>query len=533
MNNIWMQAAWVAVVGLASSAEVLAQQTPARETVCDDRKDDDGDTVVDCADADCYDAPVCKTAGGLENSDLLCSDFIDNDGDGAKDCDDADCLRPGLTACTGSWKGPLEGTGVAESASSGAAPGGAKALPELKEGQTFEDLLGQGGDNDGERNNFVCSDGYDNDGDGAVDCADLGCRFDPNVNVCRSSPGIRFTVAAHVQAGYERCQGNQCTNAQPGDAREESYDQWDTRVNRLQLRALGPVPLIQDSFFLLSMRAETTPRLTFAMFSMPIGDGHYININSGGGGLSNGLVLSVSKNILLDPPFYLYSAFEQGNGAAFEVGGPLIYGKLDYRAFVAGGSGRFTGVVGGRFFNSNERNYTWGAGGQLAYYAIGRFDRWDTRFLYTPVSRALTFYLGGRYDQRDRERFPAVNLAALFRWKRFEVIAEGYGKRELNFNTWQGSYNLQVGYLVIPKRLFLAADVGQFYATDFEGDVVIDSELGRIVDETQARGAVHFYIWRNTGVITLLYTYRTVEASDVDDDPLKSHSLRVETQFRF
>lgn len=528
MRTGWTTVGLFVLLSAAVSGRALAADADEKETNCADRVDNDRDSVMDCADADCYDAPECASGGGFENTELLCSDAIDNDGDGAVDCEDADCNRPSIKACKGSWEGPLDGTGLASQG------GGNDAdLPELKPGQSFEDLLGTGGDVDGERNNFVCSDGYDNDGDGAVDCADLGCRFDPNVNVCRSSPGIRFTFAAHVRSSYERCTGNQCTDFQQGDERNADYDTFDTRVNRIQLRALGPVPLIQDSFFLISIRAERSPRLTFALFSMPLGGGHYLGINSGGGGLSNGLVLSVSKNILLDPPFYLYSAFEAGNGAAVELSGPIVPGQLDYRVFGAGGSGRFSGVVGGNFFDNEDRNFTYGLGGQLAYYAVGRFDRWDTRFLYTPVPRALTFYLGGRYDQRDQERFPAVNVSALFRWDRFELIGETYIKRELEFKTWQASYNVQAGYLLIPKWVFLAADVGQFIASEFPDTVDIQGELRRIVDETQIRGAIHTYLWRNAGIVTALYTYRFVEASRTTQDNRRSHEFRIESQFRF
>lgn len=496
-----------------------------KETDCSNRIDDDGDGLIDCADADCFGDPACKTAGGLENSDLLCSDWIDNDGDGAVDCEDVDCHGPGLTACKGSWEGPLEGTGVSRAPRArlmgdGDGDPNYGMIPALGEGMSVEDLLGKGGDADGERNDFVCADGIDNDGDGAIDCADLGCRFDPNVTVCRGTPGVRFGLAAHVAQSYEF------------ETRE-----WDTRVNRLQLRAFGPIPFLQDSFFLISIRAERAPRLTFAMFSTPVPGmpGHYININSGGGGLSNGLVLSVSKNILLDPPFYLFSAFEQGNGAAVEMNGPLIPGYLDYRVFTAGGSGRFTGNIGGRFFSGDERNYTWGVGAQVAYYAFGRFDRWDTRFLYVPVPAALTVYLGGRYDQREFERFPAANVNFLFRWKRLLASVEGYGKREFNFGSWQFAYNVQAGFLLIPKYLFLAADIGQFYASDFEKPLpeLVPTELRRLVDELQWRVALHTYVWRNTGVVTLLYTDRFQESSSSLRPDLRTKELRLETQFRF
>lgn len=160
-------------LGLCFVPSAWAQQ-PEKETNCSDRIDEDGDTVTDCADADCYDDPVCKTAGGLENNNVLCSDWIDNDGDGAVDCEDVDCNGPGITACQGSWQGPLTGTGATPAPGTGPADGATSSgeLPVLGEGQSVEDLLGTGSDADGERNDFVCSDGFDNDGDGAIDWPD-------------------------------------------------------------------------------------------------------------------------------------------------------------------------------------------------------------------------------------------------------------------------------------------------------------------------------------------------------------------------
>ncbi len=521
------------LMGLLVSSPAWAQtEKPATETNCSDRIDEDGDTVTDCADSDCYDDAACKTAGGLENNNVLCSDWIDNDGDGAVDCEDVDCQHPGLTACQGSWQGPLSGTGTmarqsqaptsSTAAAAAPAPGG---VPMLAEGQTFEDLVGKGGDADGERNDFVCSDGYDNDGDGRIDCADIGCQFDPNVTVCRGTPGLRFSVAAHAQVSHD-FQADEDAGQQP----------WDTRINRLQLRAFGPIPYIQDSFFLISIRAEANPRLTFAFFNMPLGGGHYVNINSGGGGLSNLPVLSVSKNPMLDGAFYLTNAFEQGNGAAVEVGGPILPGLLDYRVFAGGGSGRFNGNIGGRFFNSDERNYTWGAGFQLALYAFGRFDRWDTRFLYTPASRALTFYLGARYDQREFERYPWVSSSTLFRWGRFMATGELNFKREINFETNQLAWNLLAGVLIVPKYLFLSADVGGFFASDFQNidpAETLPTDLRRLTDQFQWRVALHGYVWRNQGLLTLLYTDNRTESATAGEEATRRRELRLEAQIRF
>ena len=79
-------------------------------------------------------------------------------------------------------------------------------------------------------------------------------------------------------------------------------------------------------------------------------------------------MLSTAKQLLLDPPYYVYSAFEQGNGAAMELGGPMPFlnpGLMRYRVFFGGGSGRFAGNVGGRYFTYDNTNYTYSVGAQV------------------------------------------------------------------------------------------------------------------------------------------------------------------------
>ncbi len=525
MSRQWGAAAGIAIILMAAPA--WAQEKT--ETDCGNKIDDDGDALIDCADADCWNTPACKSAGGLENNNTLCSDWIDNDNDGETDCDDVDCQSDAVTVCRGSWEGGLEGSGTVKRGPDSGNPDSLD-IPQLGEGMTVEDLIGKGSDADGERNEFTCSDGIDNDGDGKIDCEDFGCRFDPDVTVCRGTPGVRFSVAAHIASNYT------ATYSGLADSTKEGFGngKFDTLFNRLQIRTFGPIPFLQDSFFLISGRFDRTPRLTFAFFSMPIGGGHYINFNSGGGGLSNAQVLSVSKHILLDPPFYLFNAFEQGNGAAVEFYGPLVRGLLDYRVFLAGGLGQFNGNIGGRFFNTDDPNFTWGGGAQAALYLVGRFDRWDTRFLYTEVPAALTLYAGARYDQRAFERFPAANVNVLFRWWRVVAAAEGYVKRELEFKTWQYSYNLQLGFLVIPKWVMLAGDFGGFKATDFVNPPnPLPTDLRRLVDEFQWRVALHVYIWRNTGLATLLYTDDFIEAANQGEEDTHTGELRLEVQFRF
>jgi hypothetical protein len=79
------------------------EENVAKETNCADGVDEDGDTVTDCADADCFAAEDCMHKDGSENSNDACQDFLDNDDDGYLDCEDHDCQVESVTVCVGSW----------------------------------------------------------------------------------------------------------------------------------------------------------------------------------------------------------------------------------------------------------------------------------------------------------------------------------------------------------------------------------------------------------------------------------------------
>jgi len=543
---LWAGAASAAQLpGVKSLARLVAPDPgaapTATETVCNDGEDNDGDMVFDCGDADCKKDPACAPDGNPENSDARCSDWLDNDEDGYLDCDDIDCGD--TDACKGSWD--LKGTGTAGAAGGGVSggagvsggTGGGGSVPELQPGQTEADLIGTGGDADGERNNVFCSDGIDNDNDGQIDCADLGCRLDTQVTVCQSSGDFRFSAVARVAQTFTINDDSQFAVDDDGNVLpDQELQRFDTEFNTLQLRVLGQLPFIQNSFFLISMRAERTPRLTFALFQVPIGKkGHYVNVNSGGGGLSLELIRSVHKRLLADPAFYVYNAFEQGNGAAVEFGGPIDKrGRLLFRTFMAGGSGRFTGNIGGRFFPDGEDRYTYSAGGQLWVNAIGYYNRWDTPFLYTPVPLTLATGIGVKYDQRVQERYPAANVQVSFRWKRLIFLAESYAKRELEFKNWQIAYNAQLGVLAWSKRLMLAGDFGQYLATDFEDppDVLL-TDLRRQIRELQYRFAAHVYLWRDVFYGTLIFRDRRLEPVPPRVGIQVAQDIRVLLTYRF
>jgi hypothetical protein len=494
-----------------------------KEQNCGDRIDNDGDSVIDCADADCEHAAECKQGGQREQTNQLCSDFIDNDADGKIDCEDLDCQSAGVTACRGSYKGEVPGVQGRK--------GQHFALPPLDEGMSVDQLIGKLGDKDGERNDYACSDGIDNDGDGKTDCADYGCRFDPQVTICNPQPGFRFSVVAQIQQLYR------IKDTNPVHA---NLNSWDTNFSLLQLRFLGPIANIENSFFLINLRAEKTPRLTFAMFQLPIGKlGHYVNVNSGGGGLTAQLIISASKHLLLEPAFFVYSAFEQGNGAAIEFGGPIDRGgRVNFRVFGAGGAGTFSGNVGGRFFSDANANYAWSAGAQFQFNAIGFHNRFDSPYLYNPSPLKLAFLVGGKYDQRSLERYPAWNGIGVLQWWHFYLMAETYWKRELEFKSWQYSYLVTLGALLWPRHLFIATDFGEYIAGDLEAppeniSAPVFADIKKQQDERQFRAALHWYAYETTGLVSFRYKFNEVKNSRYSADGYLSHEIALYATYRF
>jgi hypothetical protein len=501
-----MLPALLLALALVPVARAEEQKPPEN---CTNGVDDDGDAIVDCGDADCYAAKECQP-GGDENTSERCSDFVDNDSDGLTDCDDPDCEGRGIKVCEGSWRANDD------------EPAAPVSKPGQKQGASFdpESLIGTQGDLDGERSNESCADGIDNDADGRTDCQDFGCRYDPSVTICQPGGGSRFSVVLGVQASNLQKSVDGVVSSQS-----------DTSIRRLQLRALGSIPSITNSFYLLSIRAERSVRLTFAMFQIPVGSrGHYINVNSGSGGLSSALVTSVANQLLIDPAAYVYKAFEQGNGASFEAGGPIIPRKLNFRAFVAAGSGKSTGNIGGSFYSTADRNFNWSVGGQLQFNIVGAFTRFDSPFLYTPVPLTAGAFLGAKFDQRDDERYPALNAFALFRWNRLALQAESYSKYELNFRSFQTAYVVQAGVLVIPKRLLLAADWGQYLAQPY---AVANSVLQNPLEEWQFRAAAHVYVWKNIGIASAVFRERHQAPREGTTQETIEREVSAELQFRF
>jgi hypothetical protein len=482
-------------------------ELPATETICNDHVDNDGDAVYDCGDTDCSKETYCQADGKPETGKERCGDWIDNDGDGLIDCEDQECQLGNIPNCKGSWKGDFDGEGG--SATGDDAPGG-----EVEGG----DVPATGDKKRAYRGDVEQPDSED--GVGFI--------------------GIRFGVVAAVQ------QLLTTTNLkEPG-----TYDsRIDTRFDTLQLRAFGSLPLLEDSFFLLSLAASQSPRISFAMFQFPLGKGHYFNINTGGGTLSAQPLVSAAKRPLLDNPIYLRNPFDQFLDAGVEVNGPIVLNLLRYRVFAGGGSGLF-GNFGGRSFEDATVNPTFSTGAQLQITPIGIYNRFDSPFLYRPVPLAASFSLGGKYEQRERERFPAAHGMAVLRYGIFAAQFESYNKAELNFGALQTANYLQVGVLLWPEWFFLAADIGHFYTSDLgqlttltkipvAGDLAdVPNAIRRQRNEIQARAALHWYFWRQNGVMTLRYTFDQADPVPLGPQrdrtfPVITHEAVLQAQVRF
>ncbi|MCS6856649.1 MAG: hypothetical protein NZM37_02960 [Sandaracinaceae bacterium] len=516
---------FLVLTGAKSYAQnVSASREEGRaEKDCANGVDDDGDGLSDCADADCFEAPRCHAGGSEENSERACSDWVDNDGDGAVDCDDQDCMVPHIRACRGSWKGPRNG-------SAGASAGDGEELPE--DVGSVEELIGRLGDVDGERSDQACSDGVDNDGDGRIDCADFGCRFDPEVTVCQAQPGMRFSVVGGVggsiQWNYDR-NGNYVSNIP------------EARFTLLQLRALGPIPFIQNSFFLVQARADEQLRVNFVLFQVPVGNsGHYFNVNSGSALLTANFVMSAANYPLLTPPFYLGNIAEPGNGFAVELGGPVgdTLSIARFRLFGAAGSGQGTGNVGGRFFRNEDRNFSWSAGAQMFFDIAGRIDRFDTLFVYTPNPLGLQFSIGGRYDQRPNERGILWQAGFFFRYWHFLLRGDYFGRYVLDYNAINTTFNVSLSVLIIPKVLMIAGDFGGLYRlASYQGlppGRRTPEGVSYQPEQTTWRVGVSWFFWRRTGVATMVYTENHREWDP--GNPLRypiERILQLEARFRF
>ena len=123
------------------------------QEICNDNLDNDGDALIDCSDPDCVNAPDC---------------FLDNDNDGffaSSDCDDNNpFIYPGATEIANDGiDQDCNGEDYTTDAGGGSSTSGS----------------GSGGPNNSGYES-ICYNGFDDDGDGLIDCDDSDCFFDYN-----------------------------------------------------------------------------------------------------------------------------------------------------------------------------------------------------------------------------------------------------------------------------------------------------------------------------------------------------------------
>jgi hypothetical protein len=169
--------------------------------------------------------------------------------------------------------------------------------------------------------------------------------------------------------------------------------------------------------------------------------------------------------------------------------------------------------------------------------------------LYTPVPLTVAATAGARWDQRAVERYTAWNAFATVRASHFQLRAEHYGRYVLDYDGLQMAWNVQASVLLVPRMLMVAADVGGLHMPlPYDPAVVnatggFSSQFQQPTEVFQFRTALHWYYFRNIGILSLLYSMRmecqqlfTAECRPSDAQPeaaITEHELRLEAQFRY
>jgi hypothetical protein len=168
--------------------------------VCDNRVDDDGDGLADCADTDCAAFPACMMCVPVARSETgFCAGGRDEDCDRLVDCADPDCrLDPACMGCVpmGPENNPV------------ACSDGRDNDCDRQLDCADPDCRGVPGcgcvPTGPESNPMACLDGRDNDCDGRLDCADPECAMVPACVVCMPT-GPENTAAACTDGRDNDC----------------------------------------------------------------------------------------------------------------------------------------------------------------------------------------------------------------------------------------------------------------------------------------------------------------------------------------
>jgi hypothetical protein len=268
----------LAAAFLACGGGTKPPPSPPGPEVCDNAKDDNADGKVDCADPKCFSSPVCSVApedcsnGVDDNGDGLkdctdptcdgqqcgpgclctggeghegaCDNAVDDDSDGLTDCADPDCA--GLLNCPagsggGAGTGGGNGTGGSGTGGSGSTGGGGTGGGGTGGSGTGGSGTGGNGTGGGQvagsctgttcgtgcdcvggtKTETHCADGLDNDGDLAIDCADLDCAAASCGAGCTCTAGKKAETLCSNNLdddgdGATDCQDSDCAGASCG-----------------------------------------------------------------------------------------------------------------------------------------------------------------------------------------------------------------------------------------------------------------------------------------------------------------------------
>ena len=180
---------------LLAEVQVYCDNLPSETTfeACTDGIDNDGNGFIDCNDNSCSQSDNTDLKRLCEADYESCTDFIDNDGDGFLDCSDRSC--EGLTEPRNVTL--PDGSNVVRQVS-----------PCLESVYRVDDIDARTPGRDEETLRRIaqqgCSDGFDGDSDGILDCDDWDCQYNPLLNPRTNNPNstaFSFCEGATFEGG--------------------------------------------------------------------------------------------------------------------------------------------------------------------------------------------------------------------------------------------------------------------------------------------------------------------------------------------
>ena len=110
-------------------------------------------------------------------------------------------------------------------------------------------------------------------------------------------------------------------------------------------------------------------------------------------------------------------------------------------------------------------------------------------------------------------------------------------RKEFNFQSERQAYRFELGLLLWPKHLFIAADYGKSIAGDMANppSSIGDGMEAGMVSTTAMRAAIHYYIWRHVGTLSAVYTNEQKDYSRVSSTRgiEKEHRIALQMKYGF